>query len=981
MRHSVKRLTLGAAASACLALAAAPPARASCASPANAIEAENCLPGTPDSVWDPPDADSSIEGFADQASVNPGSTINFKIHADTAAAYTLSVYRMGYYGGDGARLVTTISPSVPLPVVQPACLTDTATGLIDCGNWSVTAFWNVPSTATSGIYFVELYRPDNGGTNIFSFVVRNDSSHSAVVYQAEDTTQQAYNDWGGNSLYVGNPAGRAYKVSFNRPPDNIGTLWDMFEFETSMIRWLEMNSYDMSYISGVDADRSGALLLNHQIFLSVGHDEYWSLAQRNNVEAAISAGVNMAFFSGNTMFWKTRWENSIDGSNTDHRTLVCYKETTAGMAIDPLDPPTSTGLWEDPMFGPPADGGRSQSLDLAAAGDVYGPDNRDDTMNVPAAAGKFRFFRNTTLASMAAGTTMSYPQMLGYEWDEYVDNQGFPAGFIMLSSTTLDVAEHIGDDQQGNYTAGYATHHLTFYKAPSGALVFDAGTMQWGWYLDANHWIDVDPVVTPDPNIQQATMNLFADMGVQPATMQAGLIAVTKSTDTLPPASLVLTPAQTFTAGVLATVSGTAVDFGGGVVAGVEVSTDNGATWFPAQGYTNWTYSWTPAATDSGNLEGRPTTNPVPGLTSISPSTAAVGSAGFTMSVTGAGFVSSSTVRWNGASRATVFVNGSQLSATILTSDLTAATAAGVTVFNPLPGGGTSSSMTFIVGGNPVPALVSISPASAAVGSPAFTLTLTGGGFISSSSVLWNGSSRATVFVSSTQLTAAILASDLAVSTSAVVTVFNPALGGGTSPGMIFVVGVNPMPALMELAPSSATVGAAAFSLEVMGGNFNAGSSVRWNGVSRGTVFISSGELSAALLAEDFGAPTTANVTVFNPGPGGGTSTAKAFIVGYPVPAQSSLAADLSGVWVYPNPWRADLHRGLPVKIANSTSSSEMRIFTISGRYVRTISLPDGMGTWDLNNSAGQRVASGIYIYLITDGAGHRSHGALAVIE
>ena len=83
-----------------------------------------------------------------------------------------------------------------------------------------------------------------------------------------------------------------------------------------MVRWLERNGYDVSYFTGVDADRRGSEILDHKIYLSVGHDEYWSGEQRANVEAARDAGVNLAFFSGNESFWKTRWENSIDGSGT-----------------------------------------------------------------------------------------------------------------------------------------------------------------------------------------------------------------------------------------------------------------------------------------------------------------------------------------------------------------------------------------------------------------------------------------------------------------------------------------------------------------------------------------------------------------------------------------------------------------------------------------------------------------------------------------
>ena len=159
-----------------------------------------------------------------------------------------------------------------------------------------------------------------------------------LLFQTSDTTWQAYNSYGGNSLYTGSPAGRAYKVSYNRPfntrsVDN-GQDW-VFNAEYPMVRWLEANGYDVSYITGVDSDRRGALIRNHRVFLSVGHDEYWSGAQRANVEAARDAGVHLAFFSGNEVFWKTRWENSIDGSDTPYRTLVTYKETHANAKIDP----------------------------------------------------------------------------------------------------------------------------------------------------------------------------------------------------------------------------------------------------------------------------------------------------------------------------------------------------------------------------------------------------------------------------------------------------------------------------------------------------------------------------------------------------------------------------------------------------------------------------------------------------------------------
>ena len=340
-------------------------APANCSAPPNPVVAENCLTGNPSTEWEVSggsDAagDPTIQGFATDISVNLGGTVNFKINTP-ATAYRLDIYRMGYYAGNGARKIATVTPTATLPQSQPACLTNSATGLIDCGNWAVSASWDVPANATSGIYFARVVRTDTGGSSHIVFIVRNDASHSDLIFQTSDTSWQAYNDYGGNNLYTGSPVGRAYKVSYNRPfhtrvyePET----W-VFNAEYPMVRWLEANGYDVSYLSGVDTERNAALVKNHTVWMSNGHDEYWSAGQRASVQAARDAGVHLAFFSGNTMFWKTRWENAIDGSGTPYRTLVCYKETHANSVIDPLDAAptwTSTATWRDPRFGPPADG-------------------------------------------------------------------------------------------------------------------------------------------------------------------------------------------------------------------------------------------------------------------------------------------------------------------------------------------------------------------------------------------------------------------------------------------------------------------------------------------------------------------------------------------------------------------------------------------------------------------------------------------------
>src|SRR5262249_24725163 len=185
---------------------------------------------------------------------------------------------------------------------------------------------------------------------------------------------------------------------------------------------------------------------------------------------------------------------------------------------------------------------------------------------------------------------------LGYEWDEDVDNGSRPAGDFDMSSTTVTGTDLL-QDYGNTYSQGSATHHLTEYRASSGALVFGAGTVQWTWGLDVNHDLfpDTGPS-TPDPNMRQATVNVLAAMGAQPATLQTGLVAGSKSTATVAPTSVITSPPSgaSVAPGGSLTISGTAADTGGGVVAGVEVTVDSGASWHPANGTNSWSYTFSP---------------------------------------------------------------------------------------------------------------------------------------------------------------------------------------------------------------------------------------------------------------------------------------------------------------------------------------------------------------------------------------------------
>ncbi|MCG8466967.1 MAG: hypothetical protein MJB57_01970, partial [Gemmatimonadetes bacterium] len=406
--RSPPRLALGLAASTVFGSACAPREPSSstsedrCAAPANEIVAENCLPGHPAAEWDINGyGDPSIQGFGHDISIARGETIHFKVDTDSDD-YRIDVYRMGYYDGMGARRVDTLEPSVPLPQRQPDCLRgdipvlaedgtlETAEApLFDCGNWAVSASWQAPADATSGIYFARLVREDPREPGFWKndqfgpvpmppgaendslweargyravmanpldeprashiyFIVRDDDGASDLLFQTSDMTWQAYNRFGGHSVYGrlnperlrlhGGPP-RAYKVSYNRPFEtrHYRAVNKVFNSEYPMVRWLERNGFDVSYSTGIDTDRRGEELLEHEVFLSVGHDEYWTGDQRRNVEAAREAGVHLAFFSSNEVYWKVRWEDAIDGSGTPYRTLVTYKESQDHRKLDPVE--------------------------------------------------------------------------------------------------------------------------------------------------------------------------------------------------------------------------------------------------------------------------------------------------------------------------------------------------------------------------------------------------------------------------------------------------------------------------------------------------------------------------------------------------------------------------------------------------------------------------------------------------------------------
>jgi hypothetical protein len=294
----------------------------------------------------------------------------------------------------------------------------------------------------------------------------------------------------------------------------------------------------------------------------------------------------------------------------------------------------------------------------------------------------------------------------------------------------------------------------------------------------------------------------------------------------------------------------------------------------------------------AGCSNNSPPFNSTPAISNLFPSNITVGSPGFTLSVVGTGFISTSRgasfVYWNGFPRSTTMNQTTgQLQVQIFGSDIVSPGPANLTVLNPAPGGGTSPAAAFIV--EPLqpdaPVIASLSPANAAAGGSAFTLTVNGSNFAANDPVTWNGAVQTTTFVNSGQVTAAIPAVNIATSGFASVAVFTPNLVIGSQSVTFPITGTpNPKPTASSLAPFGAPSGIGDLEVLVSGSGFTAMSSAEWTVGATSTplalAFINGSQVIVLIPAADLAQAVTATIDISNPPPGGGTSSQLTFTVG-----------------------------------------------------------------------------------------------------
>jgi hypothetical protein len=467
------------------------------------IAAENRAPGT--SAWRLPGpgtllggaARGDVQGYVAEQAVSVGVTERVYVNAPGAREVTLRVYRMGWYGGTGGRLVLQ---SRPLAAVrQPPCSHRFYTGLTEC-RWRATLSFRIPRALPSGVYIVKLEGSDRAQSDCL-FVVRARRPRGLLV-EIPTATYEAYNAWGGDSLYPGGSklvgatrTSQGVEVSYDRPYEGQTGAGQFFIREVAMVRFLERYGYPASYTTIDSIDRDPAQVHGARALIDVGHSEYWSQRAASAFAHARDAGTNLIFISSDTMAWRVRFAPAGAGSSqageADHR-IVAYKEHAA---VDPLRAEPS---------GPFPFGGAN------LVGSAY---NGCITPRVAQPGPPvYRYYPWTPAAGMQpawlfahTGMTPStrIPGIVGYELDQRAPGTpsntarvGTGAGFCVAAAESSPLRGRGSES--------------TLYTARSGAFVFATGTLGWEYALSPVPQASPDAPRAPDPRVLAMTRNLLA---------------------------------------------------------------------------------------------------------------------------------------------------------------------------------------------------------------------------------------------------------------------------------------------------------------------------------------------------------------------------------------------------------------------------------------------------------------------------------------
>jgi len=468
----------------------------------NPVTRENARPGDADWRLERPQIElpyrsRAIEGFASRTSVRAGETIDVCVSMNPAGRFRCEVYRLGYYGGAGARKVRSYGPQPAGPQPDPPL---GVKRVRDC-RWAPSLHIEVEDSWLSGVYLAKLSAEGDGGAQSYAIFIVRDDRRADFLFQCSDFTWQAYNRWPDHfALYDDGKSewywGGGVQVSFNRPyglycqnfVDGHGSLGagEFLLWEFPFAYWLEQHGFDVTYISNLDTHRDPDGLDRAAGFLSVGHDEYWTMEMFRHVQAAIGRGLNVGFFSGNAVCGRIGLGPDAGG--------------TGDRAFERVG-----------VFGPPGGTHEFVAMESLRHDRPYANELIGAHSTGPVTGGADWVCRKPE-HWVFAGTGMKrgdgIPGLVGWEW------HGDPApiqGLEILASAPTQSAP--GQPNGGEFTA-------TLYPGPKGNFVFNASTIWWADGLSAPPGYSRPAVYTkpqgPDPRVQKITRNILERMLAAP---------------------------------------------------------------------------------------------------------------------------------------------------------------------------------------------------------------------------------------------------------------------------------------------------------------------------------------------------------------------------------------------------------------------------------------------------------------------------------
>lgn len=470
--------------------------------------------------------DINAQGFTRKPSVNVGETVQFSCDGNSTV---IDIYRVGYYGGQNLRLIASI-PNTPSS--QPELVEiPNSNGATTATAWSITASWSVPEDAVSGFYLALVRSIAPYAPNAFwiPFVVRDDEAEADMVYVTSwSTWGMAYNHYGtkaninGKNLYgsgtgVGNINSRSLCVSSHRPIITRGTVSQTYWYacEMPMISFLERNGVKVKYATSEDLDRMGVSLFVDKcnVYMSNGHDEYWSREMREAVESwRDNYGGLSIFMSGNEVFWKSRTVRVGDEVQ-----IWCFKDTMGGpsgysrSAGQPFDPVEWTGTWMDTRWPQHRDGALLTGTKFGMNG-VY-----DYDAVIPKNPyGGIKVWGGSSLVDAPITLT----RVIGFEADHLHPTQ--PGESVkILAAYTRAAPGGLSDANGENYNVpGNIEWGIIAQRYAGGGLTVGFGTCQWAWALDDRHDRGSSNVSL---DAQKFTINLLRDLGAPPYSLMPGI--------------------------------------------------------------------------------------------------------------------------------------------------------------------------------------------------------------------------------------------------------------------------------------------------------------------------------------------------------------------------------------------------------------------------------------------------------------------------